>query len=561
MPYDLKSAKAPRLTGAGLSAAVALLENSASRALLSPGLIRDTGVAAFRKIALAEPPSVAPRLPRPASMSTAAAAAETDLAALARAREITGFRFETVGDFARAYREERTTPLEVAEKLFAALDEAERRSPKMRAIVAARRDDAFAQAKAATARHKAGAALGPLDGVPVAVKDELDVLGYATTAGTRFLAQVATADATAVARLRAQGAVLFGKANMHEIGIDTSGFNPHYGTPRNPYDVSRYTGGSSSGSGAAVAAGLCPIAVGADGGGSIRIPAALCGVTGLKATFSRISEAGAYPLCWSIGHAGPLAATVADLAIAYAVMAGPDPRDPGTLHQPAPQPIALDRGDLQGVRLGIYTEWLQDAQPAVVASVKAMVKTLAARGATIVEIEIPELELCRLGHALTILSEMGVSMDPFFARHRKDLGFGTRMNLALARELTARDYVRAQQVRTRMTSHFERILADVDAIVTPTTAWTAPAIRPDVIPHGESDLELTSALMRFVFPSNLTGHPAVTVPCGYDPAGLPIGLQLIGRAWDEHRLLAFAAVVEDAVPRRAPQVHWRLLPA
>ncbi len=561
MPYDLKSAKAPRLTGGGLSAAVSLLENRAARAVLAPGLMRDTGVAAFRDIVLVEPPSVAPRLPRPASMPAAAAAAPTDLGALAKARATPGFRFETVGDFARAYSDGRTTPLEVAEKLFAALAEAEQRAPKMRSIVAARRDDAFAQAKAATARWKAGAALGPLDGVPVAVKDELDVIGYATTAGTKFLTQVATADATAAARLRAHGAVLFGKANMHEIGIDTTGFNPHHGTPRNPYDVHRYTGGSSSGSGAAVASGLCPIAVGADGGGSIRIPAALCGVTGLKATFSRISEAGAYPLCWSIGHAGPLAATVADLAIAYAVMAGPDPRDPGTLHQPAPQPIALDRGDLQGVRLGIYPEWLQHAQPAVVASVQAMVKTLAARGATIVEVTIPELELCRIGHALTILAEMGVSMDPLFARHRKDFGLGTRMNLALARQLTARDYVRAQQVRTRMTNYFEHVLADVDAIVTPTTAWTAPAIRPDVMPRGESDLELTSALMRFVFPSNLTGHPAVTVPCGYDSAGLPIGLQLIGRAWDEHRLLAFAAVAEAEVERRAPQVHWRLLPA
>lgn len=560
MPYDLKSAKAPRLTGAGLSAAVSLFENRASRVLLAPGLLRDTGVAAFRSVVLAEPPSVAPQLPRPGSIPAGAAAA-TDLAALAQARATPGFRFETVGDFARAYREGRTTPVEVAEKLFAALDDAERRAPKMRAIVAARRDDAFAQAQAATARLKAGAALGPLDGVPVAVKDELDLAGYVTTAGTKFLAQVATTDATAAARLRAQGAVLFGKANMHEIGIDTTGFNPHHGTPRNPYDVNCYTGGSSSGSGAAVAAGLCPIAVGADGGGSIRIPASLCGVTGIKATFSRISEAGAYPLCWSVGHAGPLAATVADLAIAYAVMAGPDPRDPGTLQQPAPQPIALDRGDLQGVRLGIYSEWLKDAQPAVVASVQAMIKKLEARGAKSVEIEIPELELCRLGHALTILAEMGVSMDAFFPRHRKDFGLGTRMNLALARQLTARDYVRSQQVRTRMTKHFERVLADVDAIVTPTTAWTAPAIRPDVLPAGESDLALTSAMMRFVFPANLTGHPAVSVPCGYDAAGLPIGLQLIGRAWEEHRLLAFAAVVEAEVERRSPQVHWRLLPA
>lgn len=555
MPYDLKTTKTPRLTGASLAAAVGLLEWPPARALLAPGLLRDTGVAAFRRVHLTEAPSVLPALPRQSSAS-AHPMAPPDLAALAQPSRAPGFRGETVADFAAAYAEGRSTPLQVTERLLGLL---ETDAAEPRAIVAWRRDDVIAQARAATARWQAGAPIGPFDGVPVAVKEELDVAGHATTAGTRFLREPATTDATVVARLRSQGALIVGKTNMHEIGIDTSGFNPHHGTPRNPWDPRRYTGGSSSGSAAAVAAGLCPVAVGADGGGSIRIPASLCGVVGLKATFSRISEAGAYPLCWSVGHVGPLAASVADLALAYAVMAGPDALDPRTLHQPTPRMDHSAEADLRGVRLGIFTPWLEDAQPGVVAAVRQALAGLQARGATLVEVEVPDLELCRIAHAVTILCEMATGLGPYLEPQRQAFGRGTRLNLALARMLTGTDYVRAQQARTRMTAHLERLFQQVDALITPTTACTAPLIRPDVMPHGESDITLTSALMRFAFLANLTGHPALSVPCGHDGDGLPVGLQLMGRPWEEHRLLTWAGAVEAAVERRTPPVHHRLL--
>jgi len=557
MPYDLKTTKTPRLTGASLAAAVGLLEWAPTRALLAPGLLRDTGVAAFRRAHLTEAPSVLPALPRQSS-APAHPMAPPDLAALAQPSRAPGFRGETVADFAAAYAEGRSTPLQVAERLLGLL---ETDAAEQRAIVAWRPDDVIAQARAATARWQAGTPIGPFDGVPVAVKEELDVAGHATTAGTRFLQEPATTDATVVARLRSQGALIVGKTNMHEIGIDTSGFNPHHGTPRNPWDPRRYTGGSSSGSAAAVAAGLCPVAVGADGGGSIRIPASLCGVVGLKATFSRISEAGAYPLCWSVGHVGPLAATAADLALAYAVMAGPDALDPRTLHQPAPRVDTGAEADLRGVRLGIFTPWLEDAQPGVVAAVRQALAGLQARGATLVEVEVPDLELCRIAHAVTILCEMATGLGPYLEPQRQAFGRGTRLNLALARMLTGADYVRAQQARTRMTAHLERLFQQVDALITPTTACTAPLIRPDVLPHGESDITLTSALMRFAFLANLTGYPALSVPCGHDGDGLPVGLQLMGRPWEEHRLLTWAGMVEAAVERRTPPAHHRLLSA
>lgn len=229
------------------------------------------------------------------------------------------------------------TPLDVARRYLTAVAEGEADAAPLRAVVHLAEADLLAQAEAATARFERGEPLGPLDGVPIGVKDELDQVPHPTTVGTTFLARgPATADATVVARLREAGALLVGKLNMHEIGIGTTGLNPHLGTARNPCGPAHHTGGSSSGCGAAVAAGLCPIAVGADAGGSIRTPASLCGVVGLKATYGRVSEHGAFPLCWSMGHVGPLGATVRDVALGYLAMAGVDPHDGATAGQPRP---------------------------------------------------------------------------------------------------------------------------------------------------------------------------------------------------------------------------------
>ena len=262
-----------------------------------------------------------------------------------------------------AYKHGTVTPVEVIERAFehaATLD-------GDAIIVAANRKDALKQAELSRERYRKNAMLGPLDGVPIAVKDELDVRGYHTRVGTRFLgSNVAETDATAVERLRQQGAVIFAKLNMHEIGIGVTGMNPHFGAVRNPYDTRCMTGGSSSGSGAAVAAGLCPIAIGADGGGSIRIPAALCGVVGLKATFGRISEFGAAPLCWSVGHVGPIGLNMADVALAYQAMAGPDNADPQSRFQPPVRPWHGRPSSLEGLRIGVDWPYLKTASPEVV---------------------------------------------------------------------------------------------------------------------------------------------------------------------------------------------------
>ncbi|MCA9929975.1 MAG: amidase, partial [Anaerolineales bacterium] len=467
--------------------------------------------------------------------------------------------FHTINDYARAYRAGAVTPVDVAERVLAAIRSSDEGDLPLRLFIANDEADLMAQARAAAERIQAGRPLSLLDGVPVAVKDELDQAPYPTTVGTAFLGkQPATEDATVVARLRAAGALLIGKANMHEIGINPNGLNVHYGIVRNPYDRLRDSGGSSSGSTAAVAAGICPVAVGADGGGSVRIPAALCGMVGLKATFGRVSEHGAAPLDWSVAHIGPIGASVADVALAYSIMAGPDPKDPMSQGQTAVSLKDWTNPDLTGVRLGVYRPWFEHAEPAVVAANEAMLAQLTAAGATVHEVEIPWLDEIRIAHAITILSEMAAGMSPY-SEHMRDFGAATRVNLAMGRAFTSGDYLQAQRLRTRALRSFADVYAQVDVMVTPTTAVTAPLIPANGESAGWSDLSTVTELMRFATSGNLTGLPAISVPVGYDAAGLPIGMQLMGRHWQEHLLLQLAYVVEQVVERKRPSTFYDIL--
>ena len=261
--------------------------------------------------------------------------------------------------------------------------------------------------------------------------------------------------------------------------------NPHHGTARNPYNPAHYTGGSSSGPAAAVASGLCPIAIGADGGGSIRIPSSFCGVVGLKSTFGRFSEFGAAPLCWSVSHLGPLAASVADAALGYAVMAGPDPREANSLRQPLPTLQGWDNPDIKGLRIGVYWPWFRHASAEVVTACEALLKQFEGLGAQICEVAIPDLEAARVAHVITIAGEMAQAMDCYHIEHYKQHGLDVRLNLALARAFTTLDYVKSQQVRTRLIANFKHAFETVDVIVTPSTGLAAPLIPASALPDGD----------------------------------------------------------------------------
>lgn len=556
--YDLRSADMPHLTGLPLTLVVELLE-SPLRGLLAPSLLRNAGLTWFRQQQFETAPVLYP-LAFAGRLAREEERVPEDKWPGPRAQPGPGFRFATVHDYARAYRAGEITPEEVAHQLLAAIAAADAADPPLRAFIAVDRGEVLRQASDSVRRFQEGAALSVWDGVPVAIKDELDMVPYPTTLGTSFLGnRPAAEDATPVARLRSAGALLIGKANMHEIGIGMTGLNPHHGSVRNPYGCDRCSGGSSSGPAAAVAAGFCPVAIGADGGGSIRAPAAFCGVVGLKPTFGRVSEHGAAPVAWSVNHVGPLAATVTDAALAYAAIAGADPRDLLSCHQPPPTLAGWDRAGLSDLTLGVCTPWFRHATSEVVAACQAMLEEFKQLGATVREVAIPNLEAGRVAHLVTIAGEMSQVMDRTYAEHRRDHGLDVRLNLALARLFTTRDYIKAQQVRAQMMANLDRVLAEVDAILTPTTALAAPVLSPAALPEGESDLSTLTEIMRFTVPANLTGLPAISFPVGYNEACLPIGMQAMGRAWQEPTLLRLALAAEGVLERRPPEVFFPLL--
>lgn len=564
MDYDLKSVHAPRLAGAALKTLATLLENGYTHRFLQQPLLREAGLEMLREASLHVPTTSLP-------LHLNSRAVPLNLVEESRkpldAGETpppfsdTAFKPVTIAAIARAYRKQRTDPVAVAERVIAGIEASRIGASALNAFICSDADDILRQARESLTRLREGNPRSLMEGVPVAIKDELDAVPYCTSVGTKLLGKDGSCrdDATAVARLRAAGALIIGKTNMHEIGLGVTGNNPHWGVCRNPYNPKHHTGGSSSGSAAAVAAGLCPVAVGADGGGSIRIPAALCGVTGLKATWGRISESGAAPLCWSVAHNGPIGTSVDDVALAYLTMAGPDINDRWTLTQPTAHLRDYLKDDLRGLRIGVYSPWFRHASDDVVDVCESAVRVLLERGATRHEFEIEHLNLQRVAHAVTIVSEMLASMNGHYPERRSLFSLETRVNLALGSQFTAKDYVRAQQVRTLAIQSFLRALSDVDILVTPTTAITAPPIHASAVAQGESDLHTLTELMRFATAANLTGLPALTVPAGYDRQGLPIGLQLMGRPWEEHLLLRVGRTLEQHAPREKPAVYVDLL--
>jgi Asp-tRNA(Asn)/Glu-tRNA(Gln) amidotransferase A subunit family amidase len=550
MPYSPRAVRAPRLAGAALSAFSALLQLPGLGAAVRGQLLTQVGIPKLRGAPVGDATPLRPEwLSARASGEPAAGTAPAVPAP--PTPDTAGYKHPSIADYANAYRAGRIDPVAVARAVLSARTRLDSGPTPHRAFIAMDEADLLAQAEASAARHRAGAPLGWLDGVPIAVKDELDQAGYPTTVGTSFLGKSAAAhDATVVARLRAAGALLIGKTNMHELGIGVTGINPHHGATRNAYDPGRITGGSSSGSATAAAAGFSPVAIGADGGGSIRVPAALCGMVGLKATWGRISEHGAAPLCWTVGHVGPIGAHAADVAAIYGLIAGPDHRDAGTLVQPAvrlPDPSSLGR-----VRVGVMDAWFDHADREVVDICRALLGRL---GVDLVPIDLPDPDLTRLAHLVVIVGEMSASQLPYPGA---PYGPDTAINFSLGRGLLASDYAHALRVRSVVADGWRRVFEQVDVVATPTTGCTAAPIRPGA-EGGESDLELLDRIMRFAHAPNLLGFPAISIPAGYDASGLPVGLQLIGRPWAEDTLLALAMRAGPLVERRAPKLQAGLL--
>jgi Asp-tRNA(Asn)/Glu-tRNA(Gln) amidotransferase A subunit family amidase len=556
MTYQRNPVKAPRVSGMALKAFVNTLESGVGSVVLEK-LVRDSGIESWRELSAGDAPPMQFPLPHGAPAPEPQAPAEQAARAIAAA-PAPGER-ATVAAYARAYREGGVEPVSVVRRIHEAIERLDGGKDRLGLFVARRPDEVLRAAEAAAERLRAGRPLSVLDGVPVVLKDEVDLAGFPTTLGTKFRHQAAATDSTVAARLKAAGAVILGKANMNEIGINPIGLNPHHGAARNPWNRGHITGGSSSGSGAVVAAGLCPLSIGADGGGSIRIPAALCGVVGLKATWGRIPETGVPPLCWNVAHVGPMGLTVDDVAAMYALVAGPDGHDVVAQAQPPHHLSGYENADLSGVRLGICWPYFEDADPDVVARCKEAVRALTDAGARVVEVPPPDMNTVLWTHSCIILSEMTEAMLPQVKARASDFALDSRTNLAIGRHFRATDLVHALRHRHRLTRELVALMADVDVLVTPTTATTAPEIPEATLPEGESNLPVVDALMRFVRVANLTGFPALSVPAGFDRAGLPVGVQLTGRPYEEHLLLRLGRVVERATEVRTPPLHVSVL--
>lgn len=477
------------------------------------------------------------------------------------------FRYYTIEDYARVYREGKVSVVQVAKSVLSVIRDSDSQKwpHPLRAFIAVHDDDVLKQAQESQTRFNNGNPLSIFDGVPIAVKDEFDVRGYVTTGGTKFIkGPPAANDCTIVARLRALGAIIIGKTNMQECGTGTTGMNPHFGFARNPYNLSHVTGGSSSGSAAAVAAGIVPVAIGSDGGGSIRIPSGYCGLFGLKSTYGRVSEHGAFPLAWTVVHSGPLAGTARDAALTYAVVTGSDINDVNTISQPTPHLHSfLKTNDFSDLTIGVFTQYNQDSKPDVSQSVSSFIETLKRRGAKVKEITIPHLQALSRAHLITISSEFAVTLSRYMDKHRKDFSAETRLVLSTGEVFTSQDYLAAQMLRTWSTQLLDNIFKDVDVIITPNTASTAPRIPESAYPDGYFNTEWIGYAMRYIFLPNLTGHPAIAFPVAFDTNNLPISVQVIGRFHEEHTLLRVGnygdELISKDVNRKRPQLHYSIL--
>jgi Asp-tRNA(Asn)/Glu-tRNA(Gln) amidotransferase A subunit family amidase len=455
----------------------------------------------------------------------------------------------TARDYAKQYRDGERSPEDVVEAAIAAVRLSDQQEMPLGAFVVLDEADVRRQAAESARRIERGEARSLLDGVPVAIKDEFDVEGFATTAGTIFRGKKkAKADAAVVERLREAGAVIFGKTAMHEIGFGGTGINPKHITARNPHDLNRAPGGSSSGSAAAVAAGLCPIALGSDAGGSVRIPAAFSGIYGLKPTYGRIPTTGGALLAWSLDHLGPLAASVDDLAIFYDLTAGAHPSDEETHGQPAPDLVGeLDPPDMSDLRIAWTPEMGEDALGPVKHSFLKALGALRREGAVVDERSIAHIAQAQRVGYVTMAAEAAATQRDWLVDHRADYNWDTRLLLAVGERISTQEYLHAQRVRTIVCREFAKVFEDYDFFVTPTTGMVAPEITDAAMEAGEVNSKINAYVSRYTFLGNVSGYPAVSVPCGVDSQGLPIGLMIYAAPWKERELLNAAAAIDQVV--------------
>jgi len=451
----------------------------------------------------------------------------------------------SLADLSSAFRERRLSPVEVVRALLERIEAADR---DLCAFITVTGGRALEEAARAEEEISAGRYRGPLHGVPLGLKDLIYTEGIRTTMGSAFFEDyVPDYSATAALKLEEAGAILVGKTNTHEFAYGPTGDRSYFGPTRNPHDTRRISGGSSGGSGAAVAANLVYATLGSDTAGSIRIPSALCGVVGMKATFGRVSKHGVFPLSWSLDHVGPLTRTVEDNALLLNTLAGHDPRDPYSVNEPA-EDFTRDleygvRGSAIGVPRDFYFEHLEDE---VGERVREAIEVFLASGAQVREVEVPNLPETLKAQRYILAADAYAIHEERLESEPERFGDEVRVRLLEGERLKAHRYASAQQRKLEAKKELEGALADVDVLLAPTLPIAATLMDQREASIGGYDEPVRSALTRLTGPVNLTGFPSLSVPCGFTPAGLPVGMQLVGRPFDEATLYRFGHAYERA---------------
>jgi len=465
----------------------------------------------------------------------------------------TDLAFASIEEIARLFRKRTLSPVELTKLILARIDQL---NPKLNAYITVTSDLALAQAKKAEAElfaprgRKGYGDRGPLHGIPISLKDNIYTAGIRTTAGSKILKDFVPAeDAAVVGQLKNAGAVILGKTNMHEFAYGVTSNNPHYGPVRNPWDLSRIPGGSSGGSAAAVAAGLCYGSIGTDTGGSIRIPASLCGIVGLKPTLGRVSVGGVIPLSPRLDCVGPLARTVHDAALLL------EPILQRVKGKPSPRTLEKSSAKPRKFTLGVPKDFFFDlVSPDVRPIFDKAIRVLKKQRVTFKQFSLSLLkETEDAGNQIAWPEATHYHQQAgWYPSRAADYGDDVRSRLEMGTKVSATTYLSALELRERFIRQFRLTLEDasVDAIAVPTTSITAPLIGEETVHLGGQDRATRALMLRANRPANLAGVPAISVLCGFTPAGLPVGLQLFGAVAEEHLLLRIAHVFERAHPER-----------
>ena len=453
--------------------------------------------------------------------------------------------FPTIAAASRAIAAGQVSPVDLTR---ACLDRIARHDGALHSFIRTEPERALADARAAEARHRAGTALGPLDGIPIAHKDIYETAGIATTAHSRLLQDhVPDRDGTVVRRWREAGTVMLGKLATHEFAFGGPSFDLPWPPVRNPWDPARFTAGSSSGTGAAVAAGFILGGTGSDTGGSIRGPAALCGIAGIKPTYGLCPRTGILPLAYSMDHAGPMAWTVEDCALLLQAMAGPDPADPASAHRPVPDFLGARRRGVAGLRIGVVRSWHEvehPVSPATLAGIEAAADLFRGLGAEVQDVALPSLEDFYACGFLILVTEAYAAHEPWLRTRFNDYGELLRDRMALGALVSGPDYVQALRRRRELCAAVQAAMAGVDLLLTAAATGEAPPI--DQVPKwamfGPPSLTM---------PFNVTGQPALSVCSGFGDGGLPVSIQLAGRPFKDATVLAAGMAFEAGTGFRA----------